>query len=266
MITFSNYVKAESLEEAYNLAQKKTNVVLGGGLWLRMAKKQYQTAIDLSALGLNQIEETEDDFKIGAMVTLRQLELHQGLAAYTQGAVKEAVSHIVGVQFRNLATVGGSVYGRFGFSDVLTAFLAMDSYVELYNSGIVPMREFAASAFDRDILVRVIIKKTPGCFTYHSVRNTQTDFPVLTCAAARYEEDGRVQLAVGARPGRAILMNDEKQLLAGEWTQDKIEAFAAFAQKQVPTGSNTRGTAEYRSHLVKVLTKRAMMELGGSSL
>ena len=266
MITIRNYKRVESLEEAWKLIQQRNNPDLGGMLWLKMGKGTVQTAIDLSGLSLDVIEENEGEFRIGCMVTLRQLEQHQELNQYTGGAMREAVRHIVGVQFRNLATVGGSVYGRFGFSDVLTAFLAMDSYVELYQGGIVPMREFAASAFDRDILVRVIIKKTPGCFTYHSVRNTQTDFPVLTCAAARYEEDGRVQLAVGARPGRAILMNDEKQLLAGEWTQDKIEAFAAFAQKQVPTGSNTRGTAEYRSHLVKVLTKRAMMELGGSSL
>ena len=36
-----------------------------------------------------------------------------------------------------MATVGGSIWGRFGFSDVLTVFLAMDSYVELYKGGIV---------------------------------------------------------------------------------------------------------------------------------
>ena len=38
---------------------------------------------------------------------------------------------------RSMATVGGSIWGRFGFSDVLTVFLAMDSYVELYKGGIV---------------------------------------------------------------------------------------------------------------------------------
>ena len=41
--------------------------------------------------------------------------------------MREAVRHIVGVQFRNCATVGGSVYGRFGFSDVLTLLLALVS-------------------------------------------------------------------------------------------------------------------------------------------
>jgi len=100
--------------------------VLGGMIWLKMENINVGTAIDLSGLGLDTIEETEGSFSIGAMVTLRQLEEHAGLAAYTHGAVKEALRHIVGVQLRNLATVGGSIYSRFGFSDVLTLFMAMD--------------------------------------------------------------------------------------------------------------------------------------------
>ena len=49
------------------------------------------------------------------------------------GAFKEALRHIVGVQFRNTATVGGSVFPRYGFSDVLTVFASVDTYVELYK-------------------------------------------------------------------------------------------------------------------------------------
>ena len=59
---------------------------------------------------------------IGARVTLRELEQHVGLNTYTHDAVKNAVKDIVGVQFRNMATIGGSIWGRFGFSDVLTVF------------------------------------------------------------------------------------------------------------------------------------------------
>ena len=126
MMTIREYKRAETLEEAWQLNQKKANRVLGGMIWLKMENINVGTAIDLSGLGLDTIEETEDNFSIGAMVTLRQLEEHPGLAAYTRGAVKEALRHIVGVQLRNLATVGGSIYSRFGFSDVLTLFMAMD--------------------------------------------------------------------------------------------------------------------------------------------
>ena len=161
MMTIREYKRAESLEEAWQLNQKRPNRVLGGMIWLKMENINVGTAIDLSGLGLDTIEETDEGFSIGAMVTLRQLELHPGLAAYTDGAVRESVRHIVGVQLRNLATVGGSIYSRFGFSDVLTMFLAMDCDVELYKGGILPLQEYAQRPYDRDILVRLIVKKTP---------------------------------------------------------------------------------------------------------
>ena len=203
MMTIREYKRAESLEEAWQLNQKKNNRVLGGMIWLKMEKLNVGTAIDLSGLGLDTVEETDEGFSIGAMVTLRQLELHEGLAAYTGGAVGESVRHIVGVQLRNLATVGGSIYSRFGFSDVLTMFLALNASVELYKGGIVPLAEYAARPYDRDILVRVLVPKEAASFCYQSVRNSQTDFPVLTCAAAKTAEGYR--FAIGARPGKAML-------------------------------------------------------------
>ena len=61
------------------------------------------------------------------MCTLRQLETNTDLNRYFDGLMREMVRHIVGVQFRNGATVGGSLYGRYGFSDVLTALLVLDT-------------------------------------------------------------------------------------------------------------------------------------------
>ena len=111
-------------------------------------------------LGLDKIEENEEEFSIGAMVTLRQLQMHESFENYCDGIVAKAVKDIIGVQFRNLATVGGSIWGRFGFSDVLTAFMALDTYVELYKGGVIPLEQFARMQYDRDLLVRVIVKET----------------------------------------------------------------------------------------------------------
>ena len=203
MLTIREYKKAESLEEAYTLNQKKSNRVIGGMIWLKMETLNVGTAIDLSGLGLDTIEETETEFRIGAMASLRALELHEGLAAYTNGAMRESVRHIVGVQLRNLATVGGSLYSRFGFSDVLTMFLVLDAQVELYKGGIVPLSEYAERPKDRDILVRIIVPKKNAKFNYQSVRISQTDIPVLTCAAVKDENGYR--FAIGAvRPRHAV--------------------------------------------------------------
>lgn len=242
MLTIKNYVKVNSLEEAYELNQKKTSRVLGGTLWMKMGKRSIQTAIDLSNLGLDKIDETDETFKIGAMVTLRQIETHPALNAYTNGAVKECVRHIVGTQFRNCATVGGSIFGRFGFSDVLTCFLAMDSYVELYPTGIVPLQEFAKSKYGNEILVSLIVKKKPMKIGYETLRNEATDFPVLAAAVAKW--DNIYHVSVGARPARASLV-----------TVDKIEDANEIASR-FTYGTNFRASAQYRRYIAGVLIRR----------
>ena len=267
MLKIKEYVKVKDLEEAYQLNQKKSACVLGGMVWLKMGNRNVSTAIDLSGLSLDTIEETEEEFRIGAMTSLRTLETDERIHAWTNGAVKESLKHIVGVQFRNCATVGGSIFGRFGFSDVLTMFLALDSYAELYKGGIIPMEQFAAKKRDRDILVRIIIKKKPVKAVYLSQRNSSTDFPVLTCAAG-VEEQG-IRVAVGARPAKAVLVKDREGILNGFSQMDAAqkeaaaEAFAAYAAETVATGSNMRASAQYRTLLVKVLVKRALKQAGG---
>ena len=261
MITIQKYVRAKSLEEAWQLNQNKRSRVLGGMLWLRLGSGMVDTAIDLCELGLNTIEEDENSFSIGAMVTLRDLELHKGLNDYSNRAVANAVKDIVGVQFRNMATVGGSIWGRFGFSDVLTVFLALDTHVELYKGGIVPLSQFVEMEKDNDIIVRLIVNKKPCNVVYSSVRIQRTDFPVLACAVSCV--DGAYRAVLGARPANAMVMYDAQHLLTGAITEESAAAFARYVAELVPTGSNIRGSAAYRTHLVKVLVQRALTELGG---
>ena len=133
MFRAEDYVKVRDLEEAYELCQKRSSLVVGGMVWMKMTSLTKRVIVDLSGLGLDQIEENQEEFRIGCMCSLRQMEIHSGLNDYFNGIFKECTRHIVGVQMRNCATVGGSIYGRFGFSDILTCMLALDSYVELYK-------------------------------------------------------------------------------------------------------------------------------------
>lgn len=91
-------------------------------MWLNLGGGRIGTAIDLC--DLDSIRETE--ISIGAMTPLRKLENSTILQAYWGNAAQEAIKDIVGVQFRNMATVGGSLWGRFGFSDIIPLFLAAD--------------------------------------------------------------------------------------------------------------------------------------------
>lgn len=261
MLTIQNYVKAKTLEEAYELNQAKNSRVMGGMLWLRLGNTKVKTLIDLSELELNQIEETEYTFKIGAMCTLRQLELHQGLREYCGEGITEAVRHIVGVQFRNQATIGGSIYGRYGFSDILTCLLAMDTFVELYDGGTIRLSEFVKRKPDKDILVSVIIRKTKRKLHYESIRQTKTDFPVLTCAVVTGIVNGKESwyISVGARPMKAELVEVQREL-AGN-TPEEVHAFAKEMAGKFKYGTNMRGSAAYREHLAEVLIRRAVLAM-----
>lgn len=261
MTTIREYIRPKSLEEAYELNQKKQNRIAGGMLWLRLGNGSIGTLIDLCDLGLSDLTEDENTIRIGAMATLRQMELHEGLNRYTCGAAAEAVKNIVGVQFRNSATAGGSIWGRFGFSDVLTMLLSTDCSVELYKGGTVSLEEFVSMKRDSDLLLSLTIRKRPGKFAYRSMRIQRTDFPVLTAAASCV--DGEYRAVIGARPARAMVVRDTQNILAHGITEESAGQFAEYAAESVPVSGNMRGSAGYRKQLVRVLTKRNMLELGG---
>jgi CO/xanthine dehydrogenase FAD-binding subunit len=256
MFTIDKYVVAESLEQAFELNKNRRNVIIGGILWLKMGRKKIGTAIDLSALGLNSIEENDESFKIGCMCTLRDIEIHKGLNVCFNGLLAKSVESIVGVQMRNLATIGGSIYSRFGFSDILTALLALDTYVELYKGGIVTLDKYMDMPLDNDILVRIIIKKDSRKVSYLSHRLSATDFPVLTCAVSNI--GAKWTVVYGARPMKAKLSQFELSETPGS---KEIDEAISKVVDETSFGTNIRGSKEYRQILADVLSKRNIEEI-----
>ena len=252
MFSARDFVAPSTLEEAYELNQKRANRIIGGMCWVRMSNSTYGTVIDISQLGLDKIEEDENGFKIGAMVTLRDTETHEGLNKAFCGVPRECVRSIVGVQFRNLATIGGSIWSRFGFSDLLTAYMALGASVELYKGGRVSMTEFAQMKPDNDILTGIYVPKREMKAAYKTIRNTKTDIPVMACALC-IDGDG-INLAVGARPAKAKLLHFEN----GTAKAEIIER----VKSELEYGTNLRASGEYREHTAGVLTSRLLEEVG----
>ncbi|MEG0086381.1 MAG: FAD binding domain-containing protein [Niameybacter sp.] len=271
MFTINNYVVATSLEEAYTvLTKNKSNKILGGTLWMRMGSQNIHTAIDLSKLGLDTIVETKEAFEIGAMCTLRMLELHPGLQAYGNGMVSNCVKDIVGVQFRNGATIGGSLFSRFGFSDPLTALLALDTYVELYKGGTISLEAFIEGPYEKDILIKIIIKKEMSLTgVYLTERLSHTDFPVL--AVAMTQSLAGYKVAIGARPSKAALAHETMDYLntitsgheRSPLSNEQLEVCGEKVVEELNFATNMRGSQHYREHLAKVLVKRGLRQLRG---
>lgn len=253
MMTIDKYLRPATLEEAYAAAQKKNSVILGGMLWLRLGNRRIGTAIDLAGLVPDTVDTTGGMIRIGAYTTLRTLETHAGLNGLADNVFRDAVRSIVGVQFRNLATIGGSIFGRFGFSDVMTVFLALDASAELYKTGTVTLEDFCGMGRVNDILTHVILPDEPVTASYTAQRNTATDFPVLnTCAALR---GNRLTVTVGARPLGAVPYRYALDSgLSAEAVAEEIAGRTVFA-------SNTRASEEYRRHLCRVLVRRTVADV-----
>ena len=133
------FLMASSLEEAYKLVKESPkNKIVGGGLWLKKGNADIETLIDLSLLGLDKIEDKKDFIEIGAMVTQRQFEQSELVPQMARQAVKA----IMGPAFRNIATIGGSIYGKFGFSDVVTALLGYKVELVFYPESVISLIDY----------------------------------------------------------------------------------------------------------------------------
>lgn len=261
MITIQNYVLPETLEEAYNiLNEKRNNTILGGCAFLRMGSKRIGTAIDLSKLNLNSIKENEETIEIGGMITFREVETSPILEKYFDGILSKSVKKIVGVQLRNIVTVGSTVYSRYGFSDFLTALLSLDAQVVLYKAGKMSLEEFLEKGSQKDLLTKVIIPKTDRKAAFQTMRNSESDYAILNVAVSKIDNDWKI--VVGARPQRAKIAKEASLYLSkSNLTESDIEQASILAADELTFGRNMRASKEYRKHICSVLVKRAVLEV-----
>lgn len=262
MITFREYIAPDSVEEAYQaLISKKTSKIIGGGCFLRMGKKKIGLAIDLSKAGLNYIEDTGQEIEIGAMTSLRDFETSELLKENFGDLIGDSVKHIIGVQLRNIATIGATIYSKYGFSDPLTSLLALNADIYLHNGGRMSLEEYVKDETKRrDVLEKIIITKNMDLGRFETMRNSNVDYAILSVAFA--EIGGKYRIAVGARPRRAALAYKAMEYLQENGlTEETAKIAGQMAAEELHFGSNDRGSAEYRQELCKVLVKKAILEV-----
>ncbi|WP_207706881.1 FAD binding domain-containing protein [Alkaliphilus pronyensis] len=262
MITIKNYIFPSTLEEAYgHLISNKNATLIGGGAFIRMGSKNISTAIDLSKCGLNSINELKESIEIGAMVTLGEIEASPILNKNFNNMLSNSVKEIVGVQLRNIATVGATVYSKYGFSDFNTALMVLDTKVKLYKGGIIPLEAFMAEKVaSKDILQSIIIKSKYKNVSFKSMRNSRGDYAILNIAVSK---NPTIKIAVGARPGRAVLAYNTMEYISNYGVNNKnLKDIYDIISNEIVFGSNSRGSSQYRQAICKVLLKKALLEVG----
>lgn len=257
------YYRASSLEDAYlKLQEDPKNALLAGGLWLKKIDGSINTLIDLSTLGLNQISETKDSVTVGALVTQRDFENSPVIQKLFNDSLGFAVREIMGVNFRNLATIGGSIMGRYPFSDVITGLLPYDVTLNFYPKQSLSLEEYLLyKGKINAILVDIVIKKENGKGFFKKVKRTALDFPIVNFAISK--RNNKFYIAVGGRPMCASLAHDAMDYLNAikSPSDSDFKKAAELVCEKLVFLSDKNSSKEYRLDVTKVYVYRGLKEV-----
>ena len=253
----NNYYKAKSLEDAYaKLQENPKNAIIAGGLWMKKTGLSYETLIDLSELGLDKIEEKNGYIHVGAMVSLRDFETNALINSLNGGATAFGVREILGPAFRNSATIGGSIFGRYPFSDVVASLLPLDVKLVFYPKQEMSLEEYLNFKGKMNgILEEIIIKKEEGKGYFKKIKMTALDFPMVNISIVK--RNNKNYIAIGSRPLTAALAVKAMELA----DQGKFEEAADMAASELQYLDSNNISKEYRQDLVRVYVRRGLEEV-----
>ncbi|KLO24555.1 MULTISPECIES: FAD binding domain-containing protein [unclassified Marinitoga] len=258
MIEIKDYFRPKSVEEAY---EKLINIegaeIIGSGAFMRLASRKINLAIDLQDTGLNYVKLENDEIKIGGATPLGEVERSKIIKEVFEGKLIHVLQSIWSVQLRNIATIGGTIFPKLGFSDLITALLVLNTDVVLFNNGRMPLEVFLTEKIRKDILVELIIKNENRKMSFQYMRNSFYDFSILNSAVS-VDEERNFRISIGTRPAVAKLATKAMEYLKNN---NDIEEASKIAAEEMEYGSNIKASKEYRKMIAPVLVKRGLEEV-----
>ena len=272
------YKRAGSVDEAIAAlgeGDEDAKLLAGGHSLLPLMKLRLAAPsllIDIGGIGeLRGFEQENGGWRIGALTTHAMLQ-----DAKEMGVVAHAASLIADQQVRNRGTIGGSMAHGDPASDLPTVALAMEGEVTVKGSGgerriaaADLFQDFLTTAVGQDeVLTSVHLPSMDGYgWGYQKFTRRAEDWAMVGVVAMVKDnggtcEDVRVGFThMGTTPLRA---SATEEALRGQSLSDESIASAA---EQAAEGTDPPGdlnaTTEYKQHLARVLTKRALQEAAG---
>jgi len=273
------YVAAESIEEAVGmLASRPEARVLAGGhnllLQVNRTRIRGSLLVDLGKIAtLRGIELRPEGLRIGAMTTIAELA-SSGLIK-SEVPVLAAAAELVGdAQVRNRATLGGSLAAADPEGDLPAVMLALDAVLHL--NGPNGWRKVAAtelfeepstfSAARDEVIASIVVPTLPGNAgaAYLKFKHPARLYALCGVAAVVNVTDGKVVdvkvAATGAGDHPSRLEAVERALLNQPASREIVDEAAAHAAEGISFRGDFFASAEYRSHLIRVLTGRALKQ------
>ena len=187
----------------------------------------------------------------------------------------DSTSIIGGIQIQGRATVGGNLCNSTPSADTIPALIAYSAKCEIVGPNgkrTVPVEDFCSGPGQNilqpgELLVALHIppsRKNTGAHYLRFIPRNEMDIAVVGVGAFvelanRRKEFKQVRIALASVAPTPVFAREASDLLVGREVNDEAIAEAAEAAKAAAKPiSDMRGTAEYRIHLVGVLTKRAL--------
>jgi CO/xanthine dehydrogenase FAD-binding subunit len=275
------YFSPRSLEEALSLLDSRQGAkVLAGGTDLIVQMKDRRTRpavlVDVKKVPeLNRLAWEEDrSLFIGAAVALNSIVAYPPVVKVFD-ALFEACSLVGSMQLRNRATMGGNICNAAPSADTVPPLLCLSAraiVARLGGTRIVPLEEFFVGPGqtildETELLVGIEVPAPPatsaGSYLRHIPRQ-EMDIAVAGVASFLVfnPEDGScmgARIALGAVAPTPVRAPRAESTLAGRpLSREVIDEAAREASGEARPISDVRGSATYRTEIVRVLTKRVL--------
>lgn len=265
-----SYVRPASVEEALAaLSGERTAIIAGGTDLVADGARGVDTLVDITALGLGDIQEAGGEIRLGACVTLHQVAESARIASYLNGIIGEAARASTGSLLRCAATVGGNVVTATPRWDVVTALLAADATVTL-TSGETSLADLLSDGFPKGaILTGLRLPATPAGTgsSFHKIAINALDVGIATAAVRLTLDAGRlygVRVALGCVAEKPVRVRHAEDVLEGyEPTPSRIQEAAENATQGLTIREDVRAAADYRDAMARVAVRRALEEAIG---
>jgi carbon-monoxide dehydrogenase medium subunit len=278
-----DYLKPASLTEAvqaYQQAGEDAKILAGGQSLLpilRLRLAYPELVIDLGGIGeLAGVTDDGDAIVIGAMTTHADI-LGNELVKQHAPLIAQATETVADRQVRHRGTFGGSLAHADPAGDLPAVALALDAELRVHGPG--GERSIAAGDFFLDYLTTALApgeiltsiripKLGEGWSTsYEKLNRVAQAWSIVAVAAAVHRSNGTITEArigltnMGPVPLRAVAT--ERALAGAPATAEAVSSASAAAAEGTSAPSDQSGKADYREHLVTVLTRRAVQHAAG---
>ena len=254
-----NFKSVSITKDAAKLATGRATFLAGGmtllpALKLRLAA--YTDLINIKKIkGLSGIKVSSKSIRIGATTTHATVASSKevGKSIPSLAVLAEGIGD---PQVRNRGTIGGSIANNDPAADYPSACLALNALIHTSKRKI-PADKFFKGMFETDLkkgeLIEAIEFEIPEKSSYAKYPNPASRYAVVGAYVAKFKKEVRVAIT-GA--GNSVFRSKELETALSSNFSSSVIDNASVSSKGL--NSDIHASAEYRAHLIKVMTRKAV--------